>query len=446
MNHFIAVLHELKDRKIENAWLVGGVVRDSLLGREPTDVDVVCAELDAYRIVEKVGGAIVGKPPFCTVSTSLSGVSVEISILTGSSIEKDLERRDFSINALAMDAESRIIDPFDGKSDIERRILRLVPTPSSPYKTDPVRVVRLLRFACTLGFDVESETENETKRFIQRHKTELINVPGERYGKEFMKGFASLPLRFLTLLEHYSLLPMVLPEIEAMREVEQPVIFHPEGDVLRHTFRVVEEAEKIIENRPEKRDIVLALAALFHDVGKPRTAQPHPKYGHPCFFGHDEIGESMALDLLNKWAVPGKISSHVTSLVRCHMIPGGDFTERTGVKLIRKLGQELSEKLFELAFCDAKGAMGSGENIIAARRLFRKVQDNLLRAEEASARRLLDGNDIMEILGILPGRAVGKMLEELDVVVGTGEIRNREEAVEWLIKRPNCEVTRNARN
>jgi putative nucleotidyltransferase with HDIG domain len=446
MNRFISVLRELQDRKIEKAWLVGGVVRDFLLGREPADIDVVCAEPGADGVVGKVGGAIVGKPPFCTVSTPLSGVPVEISILTGPSVEKDLERRDFTINALAMDAEGRIIDPFGGASDIRRRRLRLVPAPSSPYDADPVRVVRLLRFACTLGFSVEAETEKETKRFIRRHKAELANVPGERYGKEFMKGFASRPHDFLARLDNYALLPAVLPEIEAMRGVEQPVMFHPEGDVLRHTFRVAEEAEKLIENRLEKRDIVLSLAALLHDIGKPRAVLPHPKYGHPCFFGHDEIGERMTLDLLNEWAVPGKISSQVASLVRCHMIPGGDFTERTGVKLVRKLGQELSEKLFDLALCDARGAMGSGENITAARSLFRKVQDNLSRAGEASAKRLLDGRDIMAVLGIPPGRAVGRMLEELDVVVGTGEIRNRDEAIEWLKSRPDCEAAGNARD
>ncbi|MDR1620995.1 MAG: HD domain-containing protein [Synergistaceae bacterium] len=434
MDHFIHLLLELKRAGIEHAWLVGGVVRDFLLGREPSDVDVVCAGQDANAIAGKVGGAIVGKPPFCTVSTSLSGFPVEISLLTGPSIQKDLERRDFTINALAMDAQGRIIDPWGGESDIRCNVLRLVPAPTSPYEADPVRVVRLLRFACTLGFAVDDKTKEETKRFIQEHKTELASVPGERFGKEFLKGFAVHPYSFLTLLDNYSLLPTILPEIEAMRGVEQPVIFHPEGDVLQHTFRVVEEVQKTIAIRAEKKDIVLAFAALFHDIGKPQTARPHPKYEHTCFFGHDETGERMSLGLLNKWAVPGKIASQVASLVRCHMIPGGDFTERTGVKLLRKLGPELSEKLFDLALCDAKGAMGSGEKVISAQRLFRQIQSNLLRAGEASVRRLIDGNDIMKILGISPGRTVGRILEELDVAVGTGEVRGREEAIRWLKK------------
>ena len=427
----LSFLKDLKNEGIGKGWLVGGVVRDFFLGREPTDVDIVCEGVDANAIAAKLGGAIVGKFPLCTVNTSLRGSPVEISLLTGSSIREDLERRDFTINALAMDAEGSVIDPFNGARDIRRRILRLVPAPRLPYEADPVRVVRLLRFACTLGFSIEPETEKATKRFIEKHKAELAAVPKERYGKELLKGFAARPYRFLSLLEDCSLLPIILPEVEAMRGVEQPAAFHPEGDVLKHTFRVLEEAQKIIENS-QREDAVLALAALFHDVGKPQTVQPHPKYGYACFFGHEKTGEKISLGLLSKWAVPGKIASQTACLVKHHMLPGGDFTKRTCVKLLRKLEPELSEKLFDLALCDARGAMGDAKNIHEARRLFREVQNNLTQAEKSRDRRLLNGHDVMSILGISPGRGVGRILEELDIAVGAGEFGGRDEAVEWL--------------
>ncbi|MDR2179208.1 MAG: HDIG domain-containing protein [Synergistaceae bacterium] len=437
MKRFISLLRELKSRGIEEAWLVGGVVRDFFLGREPTDVDIACGESDVNAVVARLGGAIVGKPPFCTVSTSLLGFPVEISLLSGPGIPKDLERRDFTINALAMDAEGNIIDPFGGAGDIRRRVLRLVPAPASPYDADPVRVVRLLRFACTLGFAVDPETEERTKSFIAAHKGELANVAQERYGKELLKGFAERPHYFLSLLEDYFLLPVVLPQVEAMRGVEQPVIFHPEGDVLRHTFRVLAEAEKTMENTGQ--DVVLALGALLHDVGKPQSAQPHPKYERVCFFGHQEAGEEIALDLLSGWAVPGKTASQVAALVKHHMIPGGNFTKRTCVKLIRKLGPELAEKLFDLALCDARGSMGSGENIQAARELFLEVLDNLRQAQEASDKRWVNGHDVMEILGIPPGPEVGRVLEELDVAAGTGRLRGKDEALGWLKERAKGE-------
>ena len=416
-------------------------MRDLLMEREPSDIDIVCVEANAETLVSKVGGTVIGKPPFCTVSTVLLDYPVEIALLTEQSIEKDLARRDFTVNAIATDAVGSLIDPFGGAEDIKRRVLRLVPADAQktlPYESDPVRVVRLLRLACTLGFTIDSETEKATKEFIISHLPELANVPRERYGKEFLKGFASRPYDFLTMLDDYSLLPTTLPEIEAMRGVEQPVEFHPEGDVLAHTFHALAEVQKIIENR-HCRDAVFALSALFHDSGKPKTLRPHPKYGHNCFFGHDEAGERIALDTLSAWAVPGSITSEVAPLVRYHMIPGGEFTERTCVKLIRRLGNTegnktpLVDRLFDLALCDAKGAMGSGENILAARQLFCEVRDNLSRAKEASSsKKWLDGHDVMEILGIPPGRKVGQLLEELDVAVGTGKLRGKSEAVEWL--------------
>jgi putative nucleotidyltransferase with HDIG domain len=432
MERFISLLGELKNRGIAEAWLVGGAVRDFLLGRDPADIDIVCGGLGADAVAAKLGGAVVGKSPFCTVSVSLSGFPVEVSLLTGSSIQKDLERRDFTINALAADIKGNVIDPFGGARDIRRRVLRLVPAPAAPYEADPVRVVRLLRFACTLGFSIDPETETATKQFIEKHKTELSGVSKERYGKEFLKGFAARPYCFLTLLENYSLLPVVLPVAEAMRKVEQPAAFHPEGDVLEHTFRVLEEAQKMIENRPEGQDAVLALAALLHDAGKPRSARPHPKYGYACFFGHEKTGEEMSRALLAEWAVPGKTASQAADLVKHHMIPGGDFTKRTCVKLIRRLGPELSEKLFDLALCDARGATGSGENIHEARALFREVRNNLAQTEKSPGKRLLNGRDVMSLLGIAPGREVGGILEELDIAVGTGELRGRDEAIEWL--------------
>ncbi|MDR2528459.1 MAG: HD domain-containing protein [Synergistaceae bacterium] len=426
MEQFIGLLEELKRRGIEKSWLVGGVVRDFFLGREPSDVDVVCGEASAEGVVAKVGGTVVGKPPFRTVSAVVSGKSVEIALLTGGSIQKDLERRDFTVNAIAMDSEGGLIDPFGGARDVRERVLRLVPVPALPYEADSVRVLRLLRLACALGFAIDSDTEATTKNFISEHPHPLAAIPRERYGKEFLKGFASRPHDFLTMLEDYSLLPMVLPEVEAMRGVLQPPFFHPEGDVLTHTFRVMAEVQRTC--RPKGEEALLALAALFHDTGKPRTARPHPKYGHTCFFGHEEAGEKVALEALSAWAVPAKTASGVAALVRLHMIPGGCFTERTCVKLLRKLGKELTETLFDLALCDARGSMGSGEGILAARKLFFQVRERLA----TSSKRWLDGHDVMEILGLSPGPQVGRILEELDVAVGKGKLHSKEEAAEWL--------------
>ena len=437
MEDFFRLLRELKQRGIKEAWLVGGVVRDCLMGKEPSDVDIVCDESDPLELVSKVGGSVVGRAPSCTVSTKLLDMPVEISLLTGGTLLKDLKRRDFTINAVAADAEGGIVDPFDGVRDIRDRVLRLLPVLPSPYEADPIRAVRLLRFACTLDFDIAFRTEKTTKKFVREQGLRLKQVAGERYGKEFLKGFAARPYDFLKLIEDYGMLPLVLPEVEDMRGVKQPVAFHPEGDVLDHTFRALFEAQKTARSRPGGKDVVLALAALFHDVGKPSCARVHPKYDRVCFFGHEEAGERMAKAVLSAWAVPGKIADAVSLLVRHHMIPGGSFTERTGVKLLNRMDAEAAERLFDLALCDARGAMGEGRNILESRQIFCEVRDNLLRAQATAegGKRWVDGHDVMAILGMPPGPAVGRVLEELKVIAASGGLQGREEALEWLSKR-----------
>ena len=433
LEKFIPILNELKRRGIDNSWLVGGVVRDLLMGREPTDIDIVCDEGTTESLISKVGGTLVGKPPFCTVSTHLLDYPIEIGILTGKSIHEDLELRDFTMNAIAIDIEGNIFDPFGGVRDIQNCGIRLVPATTLPYEADPVRVVRALRFAHILNFSIEFETAVVTARFIKEHPDKLTNIPNERYGKELLKGFSSRPYDFLTVLEYYSLLPIVLPEIELMRAIEQPAIFHPEGCVLTHTFRVMNEVQGLNIN-----NIILTLAALFHDVGKPHTIRKHPKYERDCFYKHDLVGSRIALEVLNTWAIPNYINSAVSSLVRYHMFHMGRITKRTCVKLLRKFGNTLEESLplaellFDLAFSDARGAMDTGEKILVARERLYEVHDNLFQVKTSSNNRLLSGKEIMHILGIPPGREVGRILEEIDVAVSAGKFSNKNEVEEWL--------------
>jgi tRNA nucleotidyltransferase/poly(A) polymerase len=430
------ILEELKRRGVEQAWLVGGAVRDRVSGMAEADVDVVCSETDIGALARKTGGVVVGRRD-ATVCAVLSGLgmpapmAVDIAPLTGGSIEQDLGRRDFTVNAMAVDSGGNLIDPFGGEADVQAKVLRLVPSAPAwlPYEADPVRAVRLLRFACSLGFHIDEDTAAVTKGFVKHRGGLLIRVPRERLGKEFLKGFESRPHEFLTLLDGYGLLPLVLPEVEAMRGVAQPAEFHPEGDVLAHTFRVLAEVQS------RGKDTILALAALLHDAGKPVTARPHPKRDHVCFFGHETEGEAIARATLTSWAAPGKLADRVAALVRCHMTPGGNVTERTCVRLIRSLGAEDAERLFALAMCDARGSMGEGTNIAEARVMLHRVMENFSEAGAgAGAHALpLNGHDVMRLLGIPPGRAVGRVLEELDGAVGSGEVRTREDAERFVL-------------
>lgn len=436
MDQITLFLQELKNRGLADAWLVGGVVRDWIRGCPSSDVDIVCAEKDSEAIASKIHGAIVGKPPQQIVTKRINGSVIEIILMRGACIEDDLRHRDFTVNAMAADINGMIIDPFGGVRDIENKTLRLVPAPVLPYEDDPVRVLRLLRFAGVLGYAIGEETKETTINFIRNNRDRIKDIPKERLGKEFIKGFAYKPFDFLRRIEAYNLLPLILPELEAMREVEQSPIYHPEGDVLAHTFLTLHEAQKVMqENGDQTSDVILALAALLHDVGKPASVCRHPKFDRPSFFGHEKIGMHVASKMITPWAIPEEIRAPVLNLISHHMQPSQTFTERTAVRLIRRIGADSAKLLFLLALCDAHGSSGEVGSIVKAKAIFDGVMDNLVRAESAQqskSQRLLNGNEVMEMLNLKPGPRIAQILEDLDVATGCGTLQTKEDALLWL--------------
>jgi uncharacterized domain HDIG len=231
-----------------------------------------------------------------------------------------------------------------------------------------VRVLRLLRFASFLGYTIEEETRERTVDFIKNNSDRIKAIPKERLGKEFINGFAYKPFDFLKLIEDYNLLPLILPEVETLRGVKQSPIHHPEGDVLAHTFLTLREAQEIIRQKGDQAsDIVLGLAALLHDIGKPASACIHPKLDRISFFGHESVGMQIASKMITPWAMPEEIRASVLNLINHHMQPSQTFTERTAVKLIRRIGADNAKLLFVLALCDARGSSGEVGSIVEAR-------------------------------------------------------------------------------
>ena len=436
MDQITSFLKELKRLGIADAWLVGGVVRDWVRKRPSSDVDIVCNESNPEIIASKIHGAIVGKHPQQIVTKRMKEQLVEIIPMRGMCIEDDLRHRDFTINAMAADINGEIIDPFGGVRDIEHNTLRLVPAPVLPYEDDPVRVLRLLRFASFLGYTIEEETRERTVDFIKNNSDRIRAIPKERLGKEFINGFAYKPFDFLKLIEDYNLLPLILPEVETLRGVKQSPIHHPEGDVLAHTFLTLREAQEIIRQKGDQAsDIVLGLAALLHDIGKPASACIHPKLDRISFFGHESAGMQIASKMITPWAMPEEIRASVLNLINHHMQLSQTFTERTAVKLIRRIGAENAKLLFVLALCDARGSSGEVGSIVEARATFDGVMDNLVRAESAQqskSQRLLNGNEVMEIMNLKPGPWIAQILEDLDVATGCGTLQTKEDALLWL--------------
>jgi putative nucleotidyltransferase with HDIG domain len=402
------------------AYVVGGSLRDALLGRPAADWDLA-TNARPERLVEIFPGALY-ENRFGTVSVRHGDRLYEITTFRvdhdyadyrrpervefGDRIEADLARRDFTVNAMAWGAPApgpggaaapvpALVDPFGGRADVERRLLRAVGEPAARFEEDALRMVRAVRLAATLEFAVEPATlaAIEGRADLVRH------LSGERLGAELDKLLAAArPSIGLRLLASTGLLERVSPELAAQRGIAQNKV---EGeDLWDHTLRTVDAA-------PAERPIV-RLAALVHDIGKPETAAD----GH--FYGHDKVGAERARALLERLHYPRAVADRVVALVRLHMLGYQPSWSDTAVRrFIAKVGRDALEELFELGAADNFGS-GRDRDGGGLGELRRRVSEQLA-ADIALDRGdlAIDGDDLMAELGLTPGPAIGRILDAL---------------------------------
>lgn len=397
-------------------YVVGGSLRDAVLGRDPDDWDLA-TDARPERLLQLFPGAVY-ENRFGTVAVRRRDETFEVTtfrsdhdyadfrrphrIEFGDSVELDLARRDFTVNAVAWGrdprggaAEPAHVDPFEGLRDVERRLLRAVGEPVRRFEEDALRMIRAVRLAATLGFEIEPATRDAIAA-----RAELVaHLSGERIAAELLKLLAAeRPSVGLRLLAETGLLPHVLPELAAERGLAQNKI--PGDDLWDHTVRAVDAAPV---NRP-----VVRLAALLHDVGKPLTAAD----GH--FYGHDAVGADLARAVLERLHLPREVVTVVTHLVRQHMWSYDDQWSDAAVRrFIRKVGPSALDELFELRRADNIGS-GQPEGAGGLDALRRRV-DAELAAEVALDRSDLavDGDDLIRDVGLEPGPRIGRLLDEL---------------------------------
>jgi putative nucleotidyltransferase with HDIG domain len=394
------------------AYVVGGSLRDVLLDRDPADWDLA-SDARPDRLVELLPGAVY-ENAFGTVAVRSGGELYEITTFRsdhdyadfrrphrvefGDSIELDLARRDFTVNALAWGARpgeaGGLVDPYDGRADVAARQLRAVGDPITRFEEDALRMVRAVRLAATLDFAIEPGT----LAAIRARASLTGHLSGERIAAELVKLLAAeRPSVGLRLAEETGLLAIILPELAAQRGVAQAKI--PGDDLWDHTCRTVDAA-------PADQPVV-RLAALLHDVGKPSTAAD----GH--FLGHDEVGAEMAERLLARLRFSRSVSARVAHLVRQHMFdfrPG--WSDAAVRRFIKRIGAPALEELLALREADD---VGSGLPPGAS---FGDLRD---RIEAALAADLvlergdlaIDGHDLIAELGLPAGPTLGRILDEL---------------------------------
>ena len=434
----LSLLRRAARERGATAWIVGGYVRDRLLGRPHGEVDVVVEGGDALAFARRFAELADAAPPvtferFGTAQVTLPGRLVEFVTARAESyapdsrkpavrpatLEEDLRRRDFTVNTLLLDLDGKVHDPIGGRADLEAKVLRTPADPQQTFADDPLRMLRAIRFSAELGFSLAPDLLPAMRRLKGRLAPPVVSV--ERIADELRRMLSSeRPKLGLELLDEAGLLSVVLPEIEAGKGVVQTG-YHTH-DVFGHTLLTVAGTPP---------DLLLRVAALFHDAGKPATAK-----GDGTFLGHEEVGAVIAKSALERLRFAQKEIDVVVGLVRLHLRPvfyRSEWTDGAVRRLMRDAGP-LLERLMLLARADiAASAYPEPEKLDELRARLEAV-----RAERPSRLEpLVSGEDIMRIRGIPPGPNVGRIKQKLEELVMDGEIPpDREAVTNYLVTHP----------
>jgi poly(A) polymerase len=328
--------------------------------------------------------------------------------------KQDVLRRDFTINALLLDPANlhgAVIDYVGGLADLQAGIIRAIGDPELRFEEDHLRMLRAVRFAARFGFEIEPGTMAAIQKLHQR----ILRISPERIRDELVRILTEgAPRRGFELLDASGLLADILPEIAAMKGVEQPPQFHPEGDVWTHTLIML---EGLRDPTP-----TLALGVLLHDVGKPGTFRIADRIR---FDGHVELGERIARDILTRLRFSNADVDQVLALIGNHM-RFSHVTEMRDSKLKRMLRMDRFEEHLELHRLDCSSSHGHLDNYQFAKVKFEESPPEVLRPP-----RLLSGDDLKEA-GYRPGPAFSRMLEAVEDAQLDGKIHTKEEALELV--------------
>ena len=413
--------------------LVGGSVRDALLGRLGNDLDfttdarpeqvlkLVRGWADAVWDVGIAFGTVGcrkadadGNAFLIEVTTYRSEAydrtSRKPEVSYGDTIEEDLVRRDFTVNAMAVALPGpRFIDPYGGLDDLAARVLRTPGTPEESFSDDPLRMMRAARFAAQLDFDVAPEVVGAMTDMADR----IEIVSAERVRDELSKLIlADHPRKGLELLVATGLAARVLPELPALRLERDEHFRHK--DVYEHTLTVLEQAMDLETDGP---DLVLRLAALLHDIGKPRTRKAEPE-GRVSFHHHEVVGAKMTKSRMSKLKYPNDMVKDVSRLVELHLrfhgYGSGEWTDSAVRRYVRDAGP-LLERLHKLTRSDC--TTRNKRKAAALARTYDSLEKRIAQLKEQeeldAIRPDLDGNQIMDILGVPAGPVVGKAYQHL---------------------------------
>jgi poly(A) polymerase len=412
------------------AYFAGGCVRDRLLGREPKDFDVA-TNATAVTVQKLFERTVPVGAQFGVVLVLKDDVAVEVATFRSdapyvdgrrptsvrfSSPQEDAQRRDFTINGLFLDpGDDRVIDYVGGAADIRAGIIRGIGDARARIAEDRLRMLRAIRFAATLGFVIEPRTFEA----VRAAAPTITDMSWERIGDELVRMLsesnAGTARRAFELLDESGLLVHVLPEVAAMKGVQQSADYHPEGDVFLHTLGLLQQLDRPTET--------LALGALLHDVGKPVTAATSER--RITFYGHCERGAEMAVAICQRLRRSRETWERVEMLVRDHLrhVNARDMRLST---LKRFLGAHGIAELLELARMDA---LASNKDLSSYEFCQQKLAE--FGAVHLKPQPLVRGQDLIE-LGMSPGPAFKEILDAVQEAQLEGALATRQQALDWV--------------
>lgn len=399
-------------------WLVGGSVRDSFLGKEPRDYDLL-TDLPLAGLKDVFGKVVVkGKQRQESAIIVSRGLPVDVASLDGRELYAELGRRDFTINSLAVDtADGSLVDYFNGREHISNKIVSCGMAPSEKMISDPIRIMRAVRFACEFGFSIADATQDA----ILQNTHYLQLVASERVRDEFVRMLmGSHMIASVRMMQRMGILSAVFPEIDAMCGCPQSPPHR--GDVFEHTLSALEYAGDDIEVR---------LAVLLHDIGKPLTISVEA--GAYRFYGHHQIGAKMARFLLERLRFPNVMARNVAVLIDNHMFTyHADITDAALSRLYREIGGPLAGKLVDVRICDWQSIFPDKDPSLfeewrsRMRQIGRRFASGMMLP-------VIDGNDIMRLTGLPAGPEIGVIMDKVIAAIEESPgINNRNDLERYI--------------
>lgn len=459
-----------KIKHTQPIYLVGGIVRDMLLKRETKDIDFVTvnAEKFAKKFAQTLGGSffILDDENKIYRVVLKENYFTDFAHMRGGDIENDLKLRDFTVDAMAIriDNSKKLIDPFEGQEDLKNKTIRMVG--QNIFEEDPLRLLRAFRLAATLDFEIETNT----LKLISRQSRLIKKVAPERVREELTK-ILSCPRGYLTFnqMDKNNLLEILLPEIKKMKNTAQD--FYGDDGVWHHTLsglKYLEEifprlnkyfpnyAEKISDHLEEKitgdisRWVILKLAYLLHDFGKPQTHSREGKRSR--FFGHEMAGTKLAQKILERLHFSNKERHLVTNVISNHMRPGNltslkEITDKAIYRYFRDLKDEALDTLV-LSLADAR----TTEDTVISRKKqkiypvdFKKhlrgvkeiIKRYYTRKKQIVPKNILNGDEIMKYFHLSEGPRIGQLIEMLKEAQAQKLVRTKKEAYKYLTSMKN---------